>query len=115
MWPGVGAAESECGQGWVRPSLSVARRCAAKSECGQGVRPSLSVAGGGAESECGRGGAAESRVWPGSKFWWRGWSWMCVGGECHTGYIYMVHGCRNNNNGQTTQSITKNGYTYTKT
>ena len=25
MWPGVGAAESECGcgQGWVRPSLSV--------------------------------------------------------------------------------------------
>ena len=46
MWPGVGAAKSECGRGWVRPSLSVAGRCAV----------SLSVAG---------GGAAESRVWPG--------------------------------------------------
>ena len=70
LWPGVGAAESECGQEWVRPSLSVAvvgGGCgqvsvwlwsgvdAAESEygCGRGwVRPSLSVAvaGGG----CGR-------------------------------------------------------------
>ena len=62
----------------------------AKSESGRGVRPSLSVAG---EVRPGLGGG--------------GWSWMCVGGECHTGYMYMVHGCRNNNSRQTTQSITK--------
>ena len=74
-----------------------------------GVGPSLRVAGGvrpsAPESESGRGGAA--------KFGWGGgWSWMCVGGECHTGYMYMVHGCRNNNSGQTTQSFTKKVYMY---
>ena len=93
--------ESESGRGGgCVPSLRVAG----------GMRPSLRVAGGGvAESESGRGGTAETECGRGgaARFGWGGWSWMCVGGECHTGYMYMVHGCRNNNSRQTTQSITK--------
>ena len=93
------AAESESGRGDAAESES-GRGGAAESESGRGgVAESESGRGGTAETECGRGGAA--------RFGWGGWSWMCVGGECHTGYMYMVHGCRNNNSRQTTQSITK--------